>query len=120
MFYIKVKNQIAVVATAKKNMPVVDKAARMQNEETTYECLPEEIRAMIWKYRTRMRKDAAIIIFRNFIRYTITCDLDIFLEDQLEIMDVDRYENDLDFDPDYLPVFADQYNERPNPFAGKK
>lgn len=38
---------------------------------TTYEDIPYEIRAMIWKYRTVLRKHASTIIFRNIARFVI-------------------------------------------------
>jgi hypothetical protein len=38
---------------------------------TTYEDLPYEVRAMIWKYRTVLRKHASIIMFRNISRFVI-------------------------------------------------
>ena len=38
---------------------------------TTYEDLPHETRAMIWKYRTVLRKQAATIMFRNIAKFVI-------------------------------------------------
>ena len=89
------------------------------NEETTYESLPQEIRAMIWKYRMRMRKDAAMIIFRNFVRHKITCNLRDFLEDTLSEQESSlEFDRDYyDFDPDFVTAYADQYPDFGGPFA---
>eukprot|EP00966_Prymnesium_polylepis_P296193 6842075-Prymnesium_polylepis.1 len=46
---------------------------------TTYEDLPDDVRAVIWKYRTELRKQAATIIFRNLARNAIANRLSQFL-----------------------------------------
>ena len=80
---------------------------------TSYECLPWEIRATIWKYRATMRKDAATIIFRNFARHLITGYLNDFLEEMLSEQE-SSLESEQDFDPHHIGACAGQYN---SPFA---
>ena len=80
---------------------------------TSYECLPWEIRATIWKYRATMRKDAATIIFRNFARHLITGYLNDFLEEMLSEQESSS-ESEQDFDPHHIGACAGQYN---SPFA---
>ena len=80
---------------------------------TSYECLPWEIRATIWKYRATMRKDAATIIFRNFARHLITGYLNDFLEEMVSEQESSS-ESEQDFDPHHIGACAGQYN---GPFA---
>ena len=84
---------------------------------TTYEDLPNELRAMILKYRTVLRKDAAIIIFRNLARNSIAKRLSGFLEWEvkltLQYVLPDKYEDI----PNSIEcwAFADKYSG--DPFA---
>ena len=78
---------------------------------TAYDDLPRELRALIWKKRTQLRNDAAIIIFRNLVRNTITKNLHCFLEQELadQLINLNDDENDYDFDINYISAGADQY-----------
>ena len=65
---------------------------------TTYDDLPDNVRAVIWKYRTELRKQAATIIFRNLARNAIANRLSPFLAGLSSAL---------------LMVYADQYFSTP-------
>ena len=69
---------------------------------TTYEDIPNEVRVMIWKYRTELRKQAATIIFRNLARNAIANRLSQFLQ----FLDASNPHRS----PALLMVYADQYS----------
>ena len=78
---------------------------------TTYEHLPNELRAMIFGYRTVLRKDAAIIIFRNLARHSIAKRLSTFLKHELRmtLQYVLPYQNDDPPNSIECAVRADKY-----------
>ena len=84
-----------------------------------YDDLPQELRALIWKKRTELRKDAATIIFRNLVRNLITRDFKNFLESALYYQK-DRLEGpqeDYPFDINYISAYADHYLDRQRTFG---
>ena len=86
---------------------------------TTYKDLPNELRAVIFEHRTAMRKDAAIIIFRNLAKNLIIKRLrhvcEQIIEEQLEYEEQLKYELQLEYeeqkDPYYTAITAAQYGK---------
>jgi uncharacterized protein (UPF0332 family) len=76
-----------------KFKPISNKNQKMC--ATTYEDLPHEVRAMIWEYRTELRKHASTIIFRSVARNAIANRLSRFLFERATV---------------WLAVRADQYS----------